>query len=47
MNRAEAIEMSLQIVSECKSHNGKDCRECPFGFEFKCLISGGNDFPST
>lgn len=50
MNRAEAIKMTLQIVSECEAHgteNGGGCRECPFGCGCNCLVSAGNDIPST
>ena len=50
MTRAEAIKMTLQIVSECEAHDsesGGGCRKCPFVCGNKCLVSDGNDIPST
>lgn len=50
MTRAEAIKMTLQIIFECETHstkNGGTCRKCPFGCGGQCLVSDGNDIPST
>lgn len=50
MTRAEAIKLMLQVISECEKYGseyGGGCRECPFGCGKSCLVSDGNDIPST
>lgn len=47
MTKLKATLLALKIIKECDKHSEENgsCRECPFGINGTCLVSGGNDIP--
>ncbi len=48
MTKLKAVTLVLKIIDECQKHDteGESCEHCPFGNNGRCMVSGGNDYPT-